>query len=279
MTTYKRRYESFSELIDTAVKPASRSLARERGRADWYGTATFEDAVELARHGWSEGRTEVDSLIDELVGSLVDQLTESFVSVHDVEGGAVDVAAFLTGEPECMIRFDITEESAQREVVKILVSGFNTWNLDSRIIRNRGIAVCALLDLISRAGKSIELWVETCSASSGRGNSLHSELVKVKDAASYLDVNQVMYAMAHESLFRRIHAAAGEQEPERIRNTFGYYAGGFLGYRHSPIMADELGAQIVVEEIRDTRPFNDVRGMIEWVKSQLQTLGLLKKGE
>lgn len=279
-----RRFDSMTEFVDYAEKPVTRSSGQTMSSGQsWDLAVGWEGALDLARNGWSEGRPEADAMVNQIVASLAEVIETAFEPVHDVEGGAVDMAAFLEGEPECMMRFEIAEHSAHREVIRIIVSTTCSGGISASIVRNRGLAVAALVDLIARCGRSVELYCENPVGYGNKSHGRHTLLVKVKPAEGYLDIDQILFAIAHPAFQRRLAFSAQDQETEQIRNEYGFHtSGGYGGSAYisnmEPFMQDEIGAQVVVPTLSFSTEyyFVNMNGMVRWIREQLKGLGLLK---
>lgn len=282
-----RRFESMTEFIAYAEpeQPSQSSHENSAGHS-WDLGVGWSGALDLAKHGWSESRPDTDSLVENLTTVIQESLENAFETVTGPIGGEVDMGLYLEGNPECMIGFHLTEHEAQREIVRIVVSTTCSAGESADIVRRRGIAICALVDLIARTGRAVELWAEDSVGVSRSGaTGRHVTLVKVKEADSYLDIDQVMYAMAHPSFQRRLTFAAQEQETMEVRRDYGFTHGGGYGgssyhsYKHILVGPKLLNAQVAIGTLDGGREFRTIDGMIQWIKEQLKDLGLLKEGQ
>ena len=109
-TIHFRQLDSVSEMID-AMQHAPEQQEQSGLRAaslkidewQWSGTSTMDEAIELARYGWEEGRQHLRQAVgrialDQLVGRR--PIVESQL---DFAGDEVDIGAYLHGEPEHMV--------------------------------------------------------------------------------------------------------------------------------------------------------------------------------
>lgn len=285
MTHIVKRFDSLSSFADYVEPPSETDAEPNRNSSrdaasHWNGGVTFEQAIEFARHGWSEEHEALEGMLQGLNVTLEETMATTFETVWSVEGGAVDMDRFLSGEPENMVMFQTTNATAKNQVVKILVSTGVLSDVDADSIRLRGLAVCCLIEMVQRSGKAVELWAESTASKAGRHPVRHTTLVKVKEAGSYLDLDQIMFAMVHPSWHRRMVFSCREHEPANIRVRGGF--GGGHGYEYgqtsAPVMAEEIGATIVLKTLESyDRDFRSIEGAVAWIGKELTKLGLTRE--
>lgn len=87
----------------TARRPTLATAAsREDGPNGWAG-AGWQQALELARDGWTATVPAADVIVADLRTRMADRLTTDLARIIDVAGSEVDMAAYLSGVPECML--------------------------------------------------------------------------------------------------------------------------------------------------------------------------------
>ncbi|WP_215542069.1 DUF7192 family protein [Amycolatopsis sp. CA-230715] len=193
---------SWTEFLDLARAPDSiPDGAGRHGDSRWAG-ASWDEALELAAAGWTRALPEVDVGIAALRERSGDGLrSTTLLPCWDVTGGEVDVGAYLSGVPECMVDAVPSWTSARGRVVTFLVPASCSHTVAHRTIRNRGIALAALCTAIIEAGHSVEIW----SGFSARvGRERFSAVAKVIPAGEPLDVGRLLFAMAHPAMLRRL---------------------------------------------------------------------------
>jgi hypothetical protein len=97
--------------------------------------------------------------------------------------------------------------------------------------------------------------------------------VKVKDSSEPFDVDAIMYAFAHPSFLRRIVFGVMETETATIRrrHKFGMGGGGY-GHPIDCTQAETVSADLTIGLRQDLSTMD--RDPVEWITSQLRTLGL-----
>lgn len=269
-----RRFESWREYVAAAESSAngpggqtSHGPERRERDGDWYETKTFNSALSLAREGWSDIRPEVDSLSSKIDAVISPAVEPTFVNYFDVAGDSVDIGRYLDGEPECMIETRLAPVAKPGRVVTLLVDGFYSSGVKSADIRKRGVAIVALVDALTKLQHSTEIWIETSFR-----NSTLTYLICVKKASQDLNIDTLMFAVAHPSAFRRINFGLQEGEDRKFqvgdRHSYGRPAGLLMG--------ETVGANVELPRLVWGEPTVD--GEV-WIKNVLSKFGLLKGGK
>lgn len=266
MATKSLTYYSLDELVAAArVGLGFSSLPTRVGddspeRSRFCGGTTGE-AIRLAREGWAE---QLDSTL-ELAESAIrlaekEHLIDTFNPIWEVSGAEVDVARYLSGEPECMIDFPLNKTSKSGRIITLCASVCTSMAIRADSIQRRGKCVVALALALSRLGHNTELWADYSA-----GNSKHMRRVRVlvKSADDEIDPSRIMYAYAHPTMQRRLCFAASGNFNESI----------YMGNLESRPSAQDLpDGTIYLPEIRSDR---DMPNADEFLKQYLGELGLL----
>lgn len=268
----KRRYEIFDSLGEfSALAKSNQSPESSNGSdAKWYGnTHSLTEACNLASNGWSEIRPEVDAILVQLQDRLAEKFSTMYVTEYATSGAGVDMGRFVTGEPECMVEFMPQNQASMGRVVKILVAGTASSDIKADDIKRRGTAVLALVDTIHKMGVGIELWWESTIKGSDSGT--HSTVVKLHDSSDALDIDSVMFSLAHPAMLRRLTFSVQEQsEAKKAQNAT---MGQGYGSPHDMQMTKQEEFDVVVEKLQDG--YGDIcRDSFGWVMTTVQGLGL-----
>lgn len=227
MAMHKRTFDFDGWLEHVAQTPKFHGAASRRSEnAGWSGTATFEDAMRLAKEGWPEGMARVKEMTESLWKVIGQQMTRVDVD-YDVAGSFADVDRFLTGEPENMVLFVEDENVRGRgKVVKIWANMAASCGVSTETIFCRGAAVVALVDALEKLGYSCEIVVASAIAGRWRGDEDVLQYdVCVRKAGEPLDLDRLAFALANAAWLRRLVFSAKEQEDEGIRRRFGIPGG------------------------------------------------------
>lgn len=213
MTALSPRYEdtvhtlppmwSWQEFVDQSRAPDTISDGRGRRPGGLWAGASWEEALLLARDGWTTVLPEIDVEVGELLKRVEDETaTVALAPAWDVTGSEVDIGAYLSGEPECMLDAVPRQVSLRGRVVTFLIPAGYVHTTPHSVIRNRGVALAALCSSIIMSGHSVEIW-------SGYGSYVstterYAAAARVVSAAEPLDLGRLMFVMTHPAMLRRL---------------------------------------------------------------------------
>ena len=156
---YVRHLDGLSEVVDIMrnSKENDRNSSLESSSCEidsdssWYGTSSMEEAMDLMRYGWEEGRLKLKKAIgkiaiDELVGKrcTVDQ-------IPDYTGDEVDIYRFLSGDPENMVEYHL-EDSKYGKQANMLVNCSLSSSVSPERIIKRGAAIYSAIEALRAEG-------------------------------------------------------------------------------------------------------------------------------
>ncbi|WP_433475145.1 DUF7192 family protein [Spirillospora sp. CA-142024] len=206
---------SWQEFVDRACAPDS--IADGSGRhstAEWAG-ASWDETMLLARDGWTTVLPEVDAEVAELRERVKDEvLTTALVPAWDVTGSEVDIGAYLSGEPECMVDAVPQRISARGRVVTFLVPAGLVTDTPHSAVHNRGTALAALCSSIIASGHSVEIWSGFCPYVSETER--YASVARVISAAEPLDMGRLMFVLAHPAMLRRLWLAVWDSAEQPV---------------------------------------------------------------
>lgn len=258
-------FNSFGEFYNYANDNAEPKSSNKNSE-EWAGSKTLAKACDLARNGWTAIRPEVDDILGELTDRLADKLDNLYKPMYDFGGAYVDMGRFVEGDPECMVTFQAVPAGAMGRVIKIAVSGTASSFIDPEDIKKRGISIISLVDTINKLGFGVELWWDSTIQHSGR----HSTAVKLHDSADTLDINSVMFALAHPSMLRRLTFSVQEQSSHAKEQNVG---GGY-GVPSTMGIVEAFDFDVTVEKLQDGRG-DIVANPMGWVMSTLKGLDVI----
>jgi hypothetical protein len=264
-----REFDSWRAYVEKADADKSKTdfcSATDTSRPEWHGTASFKQAKDMALNGWSGIRAEVDALVENIEHAVMPNLAPAFTSYFDVSGGMVDVGRFMDGEPECMVETRLVEMAKPGKVVTVLVQGFYSSASEEDQIKARGAAVVALVDAVEKMQHATEIYVEYTFSKK------LCHLVKVKGAGEALDIDTLMFILAHPSAYRRISFGVQEGEPAGL----GCGPSGSYGEPNDLTQGERVGASIQLDTLRYDTPTMDSK---EWIREQLVNVGLIRGEE
>jgi hypothetical protein len=214
-------YDSVRELADHAEEVTTDAYrAQFAARSDWFSVATLDEALTLAREGWSEevsrALTAADGAVEK-VERTFEQL--AFVAEYGVSGADVDIDRFLTGEPECMVDYPLRPIVKAGRVITVCVSVGYSATLSTETVIKRGHAIAALVLALARLGYATEVWTDW-SLDGRAGDDAPDVRIRtlVKGPQDALDAERLMFAVAHPAYKRVLHFGVTHTVPEPFRS-------------------------------------------------------------
>lgn len=217
--------ESLSALADIAQR-AGADEASHYGSDRFNGGCSFRRALDLARHGWPEGAQRARAILDRISAP---QITDTHsATYHDVSGSYVDVGEYVQGVPECMVNF--REDARPALFAHIVVSASYNGAFQPESAMNRGIAIAAVIDALE--SRSIRCDVDVIDPTQGRRYDSKTGRydvsyvhLPVKRAADPLNLDTLVFAVAHPAYLRRLMFAVMETRGAEYRRDYNVGAG------------------------------------------------------
>ncbi len=279
-TMYFRQLDSIGEMIDAMQhapeqqkQSGLRAASLEIDEWRWSDTKTMDEALELARYGWEEGRQHLRQAVgrialDQLVGRR--PIVESRL---DFAGDEVDIGAYLHGEPEHMVDYQVRQDTHGKQAM-MYVNASMASRVSSERIMQRGGALYAAIEALRTEGYSLGLTMVD-STQNNRFSHYTEYQIPVVRPGGYLDIDTAAFCLAHPAFLRRGVFALNEHEPNDIRYAMGFMVGG--GYGEPTRMASDLPPHsflIDQGEGLDLRSDDDMQRFAQKVVDRtLETLG------
>lgn len=262
------KFDSLRELIDYAADNTDTRTSDDRDPYFAGGTDSLAHAVNMARNGWDAVRPDVDKMLSEIADSFGERFAKVNRTVVGYTGGAVHMGRFLTGRPDHMVGFRRMPSTRHGKVVRLIVDYGANGNTPAANMQKRGCVLTVLVDALATLGLSVELWGETTVKVGASGS--HTTLVKLHDSREPLDINDMMFALAHPSMLRRLTFSVRE----RAMGAAKMYTNGYG--QSTPIThADNLEADVVCNRIEHGG--SDalmMRDPVAWILQTINGLGV-----
>lgn len=225
-------FDTYGEFLDYVSQDPKdmiydgHSSRLESGNSGFTGTPNYQTALQLARDGWPQGIAQANKYSSALFAKL-SHLVERLDPVGDIEGAGFDVGTYLSGVPECWLRFETTMAEGAGKVIRLLYTCGASAAVDNDVMIKRGAVAAALVQLLEYAGHRVEIFCcPRCSTSDKQGKGYRLEcIVKIKDAEQPLDMSRLIFALAHPSMLRRLGFRLdelGSHETQRKVGTVSY---------------------------------------------------------
>jgi hypothetical protein len=207
----------------------------------FYGTENFDQAMNMARYGWTEKLDKIRKLETEI--PQIYKTVPIPETKFSVAGNSVDVGRYLMGVPDCMrqTRRRISEYTdITHKYVKIVVNVAVSWTLGEDDIFNRGKNIATVINALESNNIHTKLILmnqvykdETEEQKKSKCQSSdaprYTTFIILKDYKDNFYLEKLMFPLAHRSFLRRLVFASKERESEAIRQKFGFHKDGGYG--------------------------------------------------
>lgn len=229
-------YDSVGDLAEVAFRHLDDFLSGESLDRSWYGVDSREEIETLATVGWQgESNTAMEIASEAIEAVEREHEMVSFHPVWDVAGCEVDVARFLSREPENMIDYEIVPVTRVGRVIVLCASVAYSGSISTDAIKRRGQAIAALAMALSQLGYATELWADMSIGDDDRMADIFSRTrVLVKGPNDTLDPAQIMFAYSHPAMYRALGLPALHECPERFHRALNIGPYGNYGYPANP---------------------------------------------
>jgi hypothetical protein len=268
------QYDSVRELADDARSNPEKQYSA-RYDSEYNLTQSFDEAYDLALHGWADIRPTVDATLVPLREKLGDRLDIQFERTVDMVGFEPDIDRYIAGEMDCMWDDLAVEAPKAGKVFTLVVDASMAWFNQPEDIAKRGAVLCGLVEAFIIMGYQLEVWVEsTLKPGFGGGSAVAdylTRLVRVNSAGELLDIDNIMFAIGHPDFNRRLFWSVGEKYDDS--RSFGFYPGGGYGQtRQGSHMVDRVGASFTVSLDGNEAMTTDPE---QWILDQLLMQGVI----
>jgi hypothetical protein len=171
-------------------------MATETEPNTWNGGLTMADALDAAEFGRWDAPAIESITLPEIAGESIDTQYR-----YDVTGMALDVATFLSGEPEYW-RDEITVPKPCGRVIRLSIEIGGMNEVSAASMANRGQAIIALINSLELQGHSVELTIVRAYVNTS--SERYSFLIPVKHAGQALDMKRIQFMIGHPSFYRRV---------------------------------------------------------------------------
>lgn len=260
-----------------SYKPASSYL---RGSKSWDLGCGWEGALAMAQDaGWPEGAANIKSLADKYIDSLSKSVYVKQY-VYDVQGLSFDVGMLMQGEPEHWIRTEDTDEIDRKhgKLYSIMINTAASSSMNADVIMRRGAAAASIVSLLESVGMSTSLDVTNQVIGQKATHTLRID-ISLKKHGEPLDMDRLALIAVHPAGLRRIMFKIKETiTTEEERKAIVIYCKPKSYGTPTDIPETELAdVDIYSPALVRSRahPFGSDSSTEEWIKSQLQKLGVV----
>lgn len=164
---------------------------------EWNGNVTYKEFISLVKDGWPDGLKKMNEWHSEIKRRFTYRGLGISMELEDC-GEEVSVPHYLEGIPECMFRF---QESEQKKPITINVNGVASSCISSNTMMRRGAAIAVMVDTLNANGYNVEINLFDVT-SLNRDRKFVSK-VTIKTHNETLDMERLIMLLAHPATFRR----------------------------------------------------------------------------
>ena len=264
-------FENLNEFFDYsfAESYSGIKLSRSEQKADWYGSADWQEAKNLALMGWPEFGNDIEQYKVEIIPLIADKVLRP-LPTYAMAGFSVDVGLYLSNSPECFFSKILEERNAPGRIFKIVCSLSLSSKISPEIIKQRGAIICAMIEAIEYAGHRVELvcnWAVSKKDEDWYRAGMYKDTgwmeidIMVKSSSQHLEQNRAAFVLSHPSMLRRLIFSCAEK--------IGW--ADFTGNYGYPGEASSKG-DIYLREIFSRRISNEEA--ISWILKELKQIGV-----
>lgn len=208
-------FESLDEYLDYLAKAPAQPIfgsvrASVQGDADFTGTESLDEAIELCRYGYHEGFERLARFITKVNGSL-DMAIDKPRTFHSFVGFAPDVKAYLEGSPLSMID---KPPRPRKHIVVYLNTSYKRFTSPDAIF-NRGGITLAALEALEMLGYTVDLHLfemSYCEDDDGH-REVHLSEFMLKRPDERVNIQKLYFPLCHPSWIRRLNFRLIETTP------------------------------------------------------------------
>jgi hypothetical protein len=228
--TARLHFDSLADLVSYLPREEPSGRGRQywsNENPDFYGS-TMQQALDMARDGWSEGAERVAPLLDKV---RTERPTARRITRYDVAGAYAVVPRYLAGNPLAMRRHE-TAKTSKTPIITLVCSASSPWNVSPKAFEAVACAAAAVTDRLEDAGFRVEIISGRRESNDSRGtieangenNALghRSEVFfRAKAADETPNLSRLAFALAHPAIFRRILFAVTDMHPDYDQSMTG----------------------------------------------------------
>lgn len=194
-----KHYESAGHFVqDVKNKPEKTGWNLAGQFSDDWAGGSIEQAYNLAENGWPEGL----KMLTQKIGVHKNQ-ERGKTRINDVAGDFPNVARYLSSAPDCMTR-RVVRESNRKPILDIFINPTGHGSADKSCFFNLGAATAMLIDSLEQGGYSTCLTIAHVSKSQRGTKETFGVFFPIKRDGEVLDLERIIYFIAHPSFLRRL---------------------------------------------------------------------------
>lgn len=269
------QWKDYSEAQRSEPRTHPAYMVRVANNEDhaWAAGMTWRETKKiLLCDGWVEGADRMRAIAEGIEGEMGNQMEAKQVC-HDVCGQALDVAAYLSGQPECFMDLQQVQRAGAGRVVSIVLNNTSCKDTKSVTYLNRGAALLSLIDILETAGYRCDLTV-FCSFCNDNYSHEFVVMIPIKAGNEPANVERIAFALGHPAFTRRAVYNIMDGQPLKYRRTIGRGTKGLsrVGLCYPKAAETEGGIHILNPIKKDD--FLSFSACKSWITYVLQNQGI-----
>jgi hypothetical protein len=190
---------AFADFVDALPIPTEygtfdKGWSTSEVMAKFSGTASLEEALALARHGWSDGWGLAQKF------DIPHALNKR--RAYSLAGGSVNVGRMLAGNPTHMVR---RVPQPKHRNITLYVETVMWRGISAANAMLRAILIISVIDLLEEQGYRCTVIAVSSDISWHDMGSQSQFAVRIKDAGERLNLLDISFALGHPSYLRRFN--------------------------------------------------------------------------
>lgn len=198
-----RAMVDFIENIPASIKDAgyNRGTAWKHNE-NFKGTATMEEAIDLALNGWRDGIHQARDIAERIAAKQ----PECRQRRHGVAGGSVNVSRMLAGNPMHMRH---RTKQPSDKIIRLVNDVMSAAGVNRIHLSLRAAIIAAIIDTLENNGYRCEIVSAAFNPYGFHSDTKDTAVtaVKLKNADEPLNLSNIMFGCGHPSFFRRFFFA------------------------------------------------------------------------
>lgn len=238
MNTTVNHYSSISEfykyICDTPFNEPFRWAHHDSVESNYRfaHTYSFDEAVNLLKHGWDEMAQKLTQKLDVCATPEVQRQMETII---DVAGFQPIVPLYLAGVPTNMVSRQL--RPVKQKVVNITKLLNYSAGVSTEEIIEQSVIAMRIVKKLEAQGLRVNLSIAVGSTA---GDSEIVGKIRIKGANEKLNVSKLAFPMVHPSMLRRLYLRYIEVEPHVTQRFVGGYGRPISYQRMQELLPNEV---------------------------------------
>lgn len=220
-------YDFTNYILGTEYNGVFRNFTKKSiiGKEKFCGTASFEEAMDLFKNGWSQMAENLQKRLVAKEKQVVYGAKQK--TIYDVAGFQASVPRYLQGIPTNMI--NKKSVPVKQKVITVSKEISYSWQITTEQIIEESVKALMIVKKLEAQGLKVNLNILFIAKSMLFDGEVFAIKVKIKNANERLNVSKLAFPLVNPSMLRRLFFRFIEVYP-RITEDFKYGYGVSIAY-------------------------------------------------